>query len=90
MANSLFQQLNPQGQAAASKINPQAIQGVKQLINMFKCAGNPNQIMQTIMSQNPQIAQVMSMLKGRNAQQFFYEECKREGIDPNEIINQLK
>ncbi len=86
--NSLYQQIGQQSQA--SKINPNAIQGVKQMMSMFKGAGNPNQIMQMLMSRNPQIAQVMNMLKGRNPQEFFYEECKREGINPDEILNQLK
>ncbi|MCH5211005.1 MAG: hypothetical protein J1F01_08600 [Oscillospiraceae bacterium] len=67
-----------------------AIQSVKNMMNMFKGATNPQQMMMNMMSQNPQLAGVMNMLNGRNPKDVFYEQCKQSGINPDEVINALR
>ena len=91
MANSLYQQLNPQSQATASSgLNMNAVQSVKNMMNMFKGAANPQQMMMNMMSQNPQMAGIMRMLNGRDPKTVFYEQCKQSGINPDEVINALR
>lgn len=86
MANSLYQQLNPQ----AGTINPAAVQSVKGMMNMFKSAGNPRQMLSAMAAQNPQLAGVMSMVGGKNPKDVFYEQCKQRGINPDDVINALR
>lgn len=91
MPNNLFQQLNPQAQQPkTSNINPNAVQSIKSMMGMFKGASNPQQLMGNLMSQNPQVASVMKMLNGRDPKTFFYEQCKQNGINPDDIINSIK
>lgn len=67
-------------------VNPQ----IKNMANMLKLSQNPNQMMQSLMQSNPQMAQVMQLVQGKNPQEVFYAMCKEKGIDPNSILNQLK
>lgn len=48
----------------------------------------PNQIMQM----NPQLKEVMDMIRnsGKSPKDLFYDECKKRGVDPDTILNQLK
>lgn len=86
MANPLMGNMNnPQ-----TGINPQALKSIKQMMNAFKAMSNPQQALMQMAQQNPQINSVMQMLNGRNPKDVFMEECKKQGIDPNTIINQLK
>lgn len=90
MANSLFQQLNPQSQPTANKLNAGAVQSVKNMMNAFRCAGNPQQMLNAMAAQNPQLAGIISMLGGRNPKDVFYQQCKQQGINPDDVINALK
>lgn len=71
-------------------INPQALQSVKQMMNAFKAMKNPQQAIMQLAQQNPQVNAVMQMLNGRNPKDVFMEECKKHGIDPDMVIDQLK
>lgn len=71
-------------------VNPQAVQSVKRMMNMLRFAQNPQQAMMQAAQQNPALNTVMQMVNGRNPQQVFYEECQRRGINPDDILNQLK
>ena len=86
--NPLFSKMAP----AATKpaLDPQAINAVKGMISNLKGVQNPDAVIQMLAGKNPLLGNVMRMLNGRNPQQVFYEECRRQGIDPNEIINMLK
>lgn len=33
---------------------------------------------------------VLDMVRGKDPEQVFYDECKRRNIDPNTILSQLK
>jgi hypothetical protein len=71
-------------------INPQAIQGVKQLMSMMQTMRNPQQAIMQMAQQNPQLNAVMNLVNGKNPKDVFYAECQKRGIDPNTIINQLR
>lgn len=85
--NKLYQQL--QGQSPSSLPN---LNKVKQMMNMFKGAGNPQQLLNNMLSQNPQMQNVMQLVNnsGKNPKDLFYELAKQKGVDPNEILRQLQ
>lgn len=78
LLNSLFQ---PQ----QTQINSQ----LKQAIQLFKYAQDPNAVLQMIAQKNPQMNQIMQMCSGKNPKDVFIEECNKRGIDPQSIIQQL-
>ena len=86
MANPLMNNMNNHQMG----INQQALQSIKQMMSAFKNMSNPQHAIMQMAQQNPQINSVMQMLNGRNPKDVFMEECKKRGIDPNTIINQLK
>lgn len=89
MANSLMGMMSG-SPASGSGINMGAIQQAKQMMNMFKAMKNPQQAIMEAAQNNPQLNSVMQMVGGRNPQEVFYEECKKRGVNPDEIINALK
>lgn len=84
--------MNPlmQGIGMGGGVNQQAIQQVKRMMNMFRAAGNPQQMLMQAAQQNPAIGTVMQMCNGRNPKDVFYEQCKKMGVNPDDIINQLR
>lgn len=84
--------MNPlmQGIGMTSGVNQQALQQVKRMMNMFRYASNPQKMLMQAAQQNPAIGTVMQMCNGKNPKDVFYEQCKKMGVNPDEIINQLK
>ena len=84
--------MNPlmHGMGMTGGVNPQAIQQVKRMMNMFRAAGNPHQMLMQVAQQNPAIGTVMQMCSGNNPKDVFYEQCQKMGVNPDDIINQLK
>lgn len=78
------------GVGAKAALDPQTVSAVKGMINNLKSVQNPDAVINMLAGKNPLLGNVMRMLNGRNPQQVFFEECKRQGIDPNEIINMLR
>lgn len=68
----------------------QAAQSAKNMMGMLRGVKNPHQALMAAAQQNPQLSAVMQMCQGRNPQEVFYEQCKKNGIDPNTVINALK
>ena len=68
------------------------LQGVKQMIDMVRSAGNPNAMLQSMMQNNPQMQQVMNLVQqhGNDPQKAFYALCEQRGIDPQPILDTLK
>ena len=68
------------------------IQNIKNMMNMFNASKNPQQALQMLTAQNPQIKQIMDMAQasGGSLEQLFKNMCNQQGIDPNSILNQLK
>lgn len=84
--------MNPlmQCMGMTSGANQQAIQQVKRMMNMFRAASNPQQMLMQAAQQNPAIGTVMQMCNGKNPKDVFYEQCKKMGVNPDDIINQLR
>ena len=72
-------------------ISPQLTQ-IKQMMQMVRGAGNPNAMLQAMLSRNPQYAQAMQLIQqsGGDAQAAFYKLAEQKGVDPNEILSALK
>lgn len=72
-------------------INPQLTQ-IKQMMQTVRSAGNPNAMMQSLLSRNPQYAQAMKLIQESNgdAQAAFYKLAEQKGVDPNEILSALR
>ena len=66
-----------------SRMHP-AVSQIKQMMN----CGNP----QMMLNQVPQYRQVMQYVNenGGDAQAAFYKKAEELGIDPNEILSQLR
>ena len=65
---------------------------IKQMMNMVKMSQNPQAMIQQLMMNNPQMQQVMQIVKqhGGDPMKAFYEVAKERGVDPEEIMNMLK
>ncbi len=63
-----------------------------QTINQIKSSKNPNQMLQMLASKNPNVANAINLANqyGGDYQKAFYEEARRRGIDPNQILGLLK
>lgn len=84
--------MNPlmHGMGMTNGVNPQVIQQVKRMMNMFRSASNPQQMLMQAAQQNPAISTVMQMCNGKNPKYVFYEQCQKMGVNPDDIINQLR
>lgn len=88
MASSIYSQMNSQNRMQ----NNGQINQIKQLANALKNSNNPMQLLQNVGQNNPQIANVMSMLNnsGMSAKDMFYQVANQRGINPNDIMSILK
>lgn len=68
------------------------IASIKQAMNTVRSAGNPQMMLQQILGNNPQYAQVQQLISdnGGDAQRAFYSLANQMGIDPNEVLNALR
>ncbi len=64
---------------------------IQQLIQTIKNCGNPQQMMQSMIQNNPQLG-IMGLLQqnGGNAKQAFYSLAQQKGVNPDEILNMIK
>lgn len=68
------------------------VQSIKRMADMLKGKQNPQQMLQMVAQQNPQISQVLNIVNGSgmSPKQMFMNLAQQKGIDPNSIINILK
>lgn len=61
-------------------------------IQAIRYSRNPNLMLQQLMQSNPNVASTMNLVRqyGGNPQKAFYEEAKKKGIDPNQILSMLR
>ncbi len=78
--------------AAPSKINPQMMSNIKNLMGMFQGKGDPKTLIQNVAAQNPQMQGVLKMINesGMSPKDLFMKKAKEAGINPDDIISQLK
>ena len=78
---------NPLGSAPQSPANP-FFQLVKQIKNG---QANPQAIVQMLVQNNPQVAQMIDQMRGKMSyQDLAMNIMKQRGIDPNAFMEQLK
>lgn len=81
---------NEPAKKGKSTLNLQAVNTVKGMLQNLRSVQNPERVIDTLADKNPMLGNVMRMIGGRDPKQVFFEECQRQGIDPNEIINMLR
>ena len=67
-----------------NKIGP-----VKQAMSMAQAAANPNAMVQRLLSQNPQVQQLIQQAGG-DPKKAFYTLAQQMGVDPEQILSQLR
>lgn len=84
--------MNPlmQGVPAVGAIDQQAMQQIQQMANAIGAAQNPEAALMQMAQQNPKIAAILEMCRGRSLKEVFYEQCRQRGANPDDIIPQLK
>ena len=72
-------------------MNP-AMGQIKQMISMVRSAQNPKAMINQLMMTNPQMKQVMEIVKqyGGDPMRAFTETARENGMDPEEILGMLK
>lgn len=65
---------------------------VTQMIKTFKSMSNSPDMLKQMLSTNPKLKQVMDYVNanGGDAQSAFYKMAKEKGIDPEEVLSQLR
>ena len=76
---------------AQQAVNPQAVESIKRMANMLQGSNNPEQAMQMLASKNPTVGQIMQMAQGQGSlKNLFMQQCSQRGINPGDILSQLK
>ena len=78
------------GGGTGAKINPQMIAAAKRMINMLNTAANPADAVESAAKQNPMLGSVLGIIGNKDPKTVFYELCRQNGVNPEEIINMLK
>ena len=62
------------------------------LVQAIQHSNNPSAMIQQLAQNNPNVANALNLVRqyGGNPQTAFYEEAKRRGIDPNQILGMLR
>lgn len=59
------------------------------LINMVRNSSNPQALLNNLVAQNPQVANLINQYGG-DPKAAFYGLAQQRGIDPNQILNMIK
>ena len=83
--NSLYNQLNQTNQTAQNNV-------IQKIIQMAKSGNNPQQLLNSLAGQNPQLNQVMQLVNSgkMTPKQIFMNMANQQGVNPNDIISMLK
>lgn len=75
---------------AAMRGNPK-LQQIRQVANVVKAARNPQEALMNMMGNNPQMQQVMNVVKqyGGDPMKAFRETAEQNGLDPDEILSMI-
>ena len=71
-------------------INPQLMQQLQLMSNIYKHQNNPEALIQSLSKTNPQLQQVMQMCQGKDPQQVFMQMCQQRGVNPDEILKYFR
>lgn len=83
---------NPMLTALNQNRTMQNIGKIRQLMQNVKAAGNPQMLLNQMMGQNPQIKQVMDYVNanGGDPKAAFYKLAEEKGVNPDDILAQLR
>ena len=83
--NSLYNQLNQTNQQSQNN-------GIQKIIQMAKSVNNPQQLLNSLAGQNPQLNQVMQLVNSgkMTPKQIFMNMANQQGVNPDDIISMLK
>lgn len=76
--------------ASGLKINPALLGQVKQVMSMMSASSDPEKMLQMASANNPAMALVAKVVGNRDPKTAFYELCKENGINPDDILSQLR
>lgn len=64
-------------------------QTLEQIIRFYDSGGNPQQVMQNMMQQNPQMSQIQTQMKnmaqGRSPKEFILQIAKQNGVNEKNL-----
>lgn len=68
------------------------MQTLSQMVEMVRAAQNPNEAINQLAANNPQLKEVIQYVNqnGGNAKAAFYKLAQERGVNPDDILNQLK
>ena len=87
MQNSILQALQNN-----SGVNQNPGNNMFNVVQAIKASRNPNMMLQQLVQTNPNVASAMNLIRqyGGDPQKAFYEEARKRGVDPNQIIGMLR
>ena len=95
MANSLMGMMGGGAPAAPAVANPQmqnmqairqAAQSAKRMMGMLQAVKDP----MSVVRQVPALNAAYQMCNGRNPELVFREECQKNNVNPDEVMNLLR
>lgn len=60
------------------------------LLTMLQNSNNPQALIQNMIARNPQINTIINQYGGGDPKAAFYEYARRNGKDPNLVLNAIK
>ena len=93
MPSSLFGSPARVPQTTASKaaggLNMQNLQSIKRMMGMCRATKNPGAIMEAMAQQNPMIKNIMQVCSPGGLQNSFYQLCREQGVNPDDVLKQI-
>ena len=80
MENPMLQML-----VKSRQLNP-----TNNLINMLQNSNNPQQLIQNLVTQNPQITNIINKYGNGDPKTAFFEYARMTGQDPEQILSMLR
>lgn len=96
MPSSLFPNRSEAPAAVPLRANPgiglnnQAVQSAKRMMNTFRAATNKDAALQLLAKQNPQIGGILRLCGPGGLKNSFYQMCREQGVNPEEVLRQLQ
>lgn len=71
---------------------PNNLGQIKNMLNTVKNAGNPQAMLMNMAQNNPKIKQAMDVINqsGGDPQKAFYALAEQKGVNPEDILSQLR
>lgn len=80
MQNPMLQKLRPTNQAQTSN----------NMLAMLQNANNPQQLINNILTNNPQLTTLINQYGNGDPKAAFYEYARRTGQNPQQVLNMIQ